>query len=410
MRITGTLFELNVQRIAQMARPRRNGHKPIPQIGLHTYETDWTTGVLAAATYLLRRDTYGSYHDLAGASSTQDVMHLAPIDAETWGAPSINNWAVHVSAVARAADWNRIPAARRRNLVHSMAYAAHKRSRELVAMGIGAVPARRITKAQALRGEHGFVYHGDLQSDRTDPTGPRDEFPMDKFLKEFKRLEGKGNGAVAPAAVSTHVVARGETLSLIAARYGTTVQALAQKNGIGNPDLIKVGQKLKLPTGSKATAPGTSARAANRASETTWPQRALPQVFLANSSPFSHAPGTPLNNWLSVVPATHSAALFEYIRRAGFTPSSTTQWGHEELLRQWLQQSHRAVTQRTDVRRHGNDGAFGNPASIWAGVQVVLSQDPAHRRYNGAIDGQPGPGTWWALTERINAQRAAYNR
>lgn len=44
-----------------------------------------------------------------------------------------------------------------------------------------------------------------------------------------------------------HTVARGETLSGIAAKYGTTYQKLASYNGIANPNLIYTGQKIKIP-------------------------------------------------------------------------------------------------------------------------------------------------------------------
>jgi putative chitinase len=39
----------------------------------------------------------------------------------------------------------------------------------------------------------------------------------------------------------------GDTLSSIAWRFGTTVWALAQLNGIWNPNLIYVGQTLMIP-------------------------------------------------------------------------------------------------------------------------------------------------------------------
>ena len=50
-----------------------------------------------------------------------------------------------------------------------------------------------------------------------------------------------------PPQVRIHVVRRGETLSTIAAKYGTTVSAIARANGITNPNLIYVGQKLRIP-------------------------------------------------------------------------------------------------------------------------------------------------------------------
>ena len=49
----------------------------------------------------------------------------------------------------------------------------------------------------------------------------------------------------APTA-KAHTVQPGETLSGIAAKYGTTYQHLAQINGIANPNLIYTGQVLKI--------------------------------------------------------------------------------------------------------------------------------------------------------------------
>jgi LysM repeat protein len=48
---------------------------------------------------------------------------------------------------------------------------------------------------------------------------------------------------------STYVVARGDTLKKIAARYGTTMDAIASLNHIYNYNLIYVGQRLTLPGG-----------------------------------------------------------------------------------------------------------------------------------------------------------------
>lgn len=45
---------------------------------------------------------------------------------------------------------------------------------------------------------------------------------------------------------TTYVVKSGDTLSGIAAKFGTTYQAIAAKNGISNPNLIYPGQVLKI--------------------------------------------------------------------------------------------------------------------------------------------------------------------
>jgi LysM repeat protein len=60
---------------------------------------------------------------------------------------------------------------------------------------------------------------------------------------------GSGGGA-APAAPTIHTVARGETLASIAAHYGTSVGAFVSANGISNPNLVRIGQQLTVPAGS----------------------------------------------------------------------------------------------------------------------------------------------------------------
>jgi LysM repeat protein len=57
----------------------------------------------------------------------------------------------------------------------------------------------------------------------------------------------------------THTVRRGDTLSQLANRYGTSVDALAQANNIRNPDRILEGQRLRIP-GEDSFSPRPEAR------------------------------------------------------------------------------------------------------------------------------------------------------
>jgi LysM repeat protein len=64
--------------------------------------------------------------------------------------------------------------------------------------------------------------------------------------------------ASAPAQSNTYyVVDPGDTLSGIAASYGTTTQALVEANGLASANLIYVGQRLVIPGGGSAPAPST---------------------------------------------------------------------------------------------------------------------------------------------------------
>lgn len=65
---------------------------------------------------------------------------------------------------------------------------------------------------------------------------------------------GGGAAAPAPAQTGQYTVVAGDTLSGIAQRFGTSWQTLAAINGLSNPNLIRVGQVLKV-TGGGVAAP-----------------------------------------------------------------------------------------------------------------------------------------------------------
>lgn len=75
-------------------------------------------------------------------------------------------------------------------------------------------------------------------------SGYRSGNPNLIYPGEVLKING-GNTAPKPAG-RTYTVVAGDTLGAIAARYGTTYQALAAKNGIANPNLIYPGQVLKI--------------------------------------------------------------------------------------------------------------------------------------------------------------------
>lgn len=63
-----------------------------------------------------------------------------------------------------------------------------------------------------------------------------------------------GQATSGQAGEQVYVVSRGDTLSSIAQRFGVSLAELSRLNNITNPDQIVVGQKLRIPA-SSATAP-----------------------------------------------------------------------------------------------------------------------------------------------------------
>ena len=65
---------------------------------------------------------------------------------------------------------------------------------------------------------------------------------------QLLRIPVVSSTASAPViATKTYTVLAGETLFSIARKLGVTSTALAELNGITNPNLIRVGQVLKVP-------------------------------------------------------------------------------------------------------------------------------------------------------------------
>ncbi|MCY8310593.1 peptidoglycan-binding protein [Bacillus vallismortis] len=73
-----------------------------------------------------------------------------------------------------------------------------------------------------------------------------------KKVSSPTKTKTKANGA-------TYTVKKGDTLSVIAKEHGVSVATLQSLNGIKNPNLIKVGQVLKL-TGSSPSSPKPSSK------------------------------------------------------------------------------------------------------------------------------------------------------
>lgn len=182
-----TYFERNRQRLQQWRAQRRE--RTAPQVTLHTYEAPAGRTAAAGAKFLTERTNHGSYHWLSDAHGNS--IHLAPWSSVTYHSIPNNEWSVGLSMMAEAAAWGRISATQRRHLINGLALGAHKFSRWCVSQGIGAVPARRINRAQAMRREGGFVTHGDMDPGRR--TDPGAGFPWDEFFTEYRRLEGGGS-------------------------------------------------------------------------------------------------------------------------------------------------------------------------------------------------------------------------
>ena len=96
-----------------------------------------------------------------------------------------------------------------------------------------------------------------IEGNTSDQVARRSYYLSDNYIVGYGRPAydaepGNANtGSQTPSGGTTsevtYTVVAGDTLSKIAAKYGTTYQKLAAYNGITNPNIIRVGQKIKIP-------------------------------------------------------------------------------------------------------------------------------------------------------------------
>jgi LysM repeat protein len=71
-------------------------------------------------------------------------------------------------------------------------------------------------------------------------------------------IPGTSSGSSSSSGGGLHIVQRGENLTSIARRYGTSVSAFMQANGLTNRNFVWVGQRLRIPGGSSGGSSGTT--------------------------------------------------------------------------------------------------------------------------------------------------------
>ena len=75
--------------------------------------------------------------------------------------------------------------------------------------------------------------------------GKRNSYVMNGGNRSIGNSKTKGNTGKGSASSDVHVVQKGQTLSYIARRYGTTVQKIKKLNNLRN-DNISIGQRLRV--------------------------------------------------------------------------------------------------------------------------------------------------------------------
>ena len=87
-----------------------------------------------------------------------------------------------------------------------------------------------------------------IEGNKNDAVGYREIAVNGRYIRGFGLPDYASKATEDEVTEETvYIVKTGDTLSAIAAKYGTTYQALAAYNSIANPSLIYAGQKIRIP-------------------------------------------------------------------------------------------------------------------------------------------------------------------
>lgn len=136
---------------------------------------------------------------------------------------------------------------------------------------------------------------------------------MKKVLVSAAALTGTIAGATVVANADTVTVKAGDTVSELAQKYNTTVNTIQQLNNLSNPNLIFVGQQLKVNNDNNGQAvaqqnTNNNAQAAQQAtSQNTQAQASTQQAAQQSASQNTQAQASN-NNYSSSVSGNDAAA------------------------------------------------------------------------------------------------------
>lgn len=119
-----------------------------------------------------------------------------------------------------------------------------------------------IAKEISINADELRALNPELRHDILPPETYRLKIPAQKSDLFLAKLDKIQTAYTAPQLLGYHKIRRGETLSSIAKRYGTTVNAIARANNISRTHRIIAGKVIKVPnsgTGSQASLDSTAA-------------------------------------------------------------------------------------------------------------------------------------------------------
>ena len=188
-----------------------------------------------------------SYHSVLSEDPDDHgvtLINCVPVNQSAWAVGAANDQSINICFAGSTINWSTEEWMQQSNAIDVGAYVA---VREAIPYGIPlrTMPPPYVGVGPASWGisDHMFVTDVIGWGTHTD-IGPN--FPWDYFTERINYWAAQL--APPPANPATYRVVRGDTLNKIAARFGVTMADLLAANPvITHPNIVKVGQVIKIP-------------------------------------------------------------------------------------------------------------------------------------------------------------------
>ncbi len=152
---------------------------------------------------------------------------------------------------------------------------------------------------------------------------PRQQRPRLKSARTPQATESIGPISDTFPSTITHTVQYGETVSILAARYGSTIEAIKEANGLDDNYLIRVGQGLVIPVRLPAPETATPTATPLVVVVTSTPSGTTSQPPSTSGGTYVVQPG----DTLSAIANRYNTTVYTLAQLNGIVNVNQIRWG-----------------------------------------------------------------------------------
>lgn len=169
--------------------------------------------------------------------------------------------------------------------------------------------------------------------------------------------------------MANYTVKKGDTLSEIAKQYGTTYQEIAKQNGISNPNLIQVGQVLKIGNDDASASSGGSSSSTAAPAEPKYPAYKPSETVTQADAKYQQLAGQKPGEYKPTWEGQLKDTIAQILNREQFSYDLNGDALYQQMKDQYINQGQMAMMD-TMGQAAAMTGGYGNSYAQSVGQQA----------------------------------------